>query len=200
MTKNFLRKAYTRGRPFPFDISDKNWCLNNNAIWFTIKKSRREESTQSNNSPISGEEEIKCTVFDGLWNILAYKTHLNLGRHFKKINRFKRRIAGDGFMPDIRSPLHYQSAGAVEYADTPILNKCPKLSDGEALVLELWGMWTTFSLPLLPGSLLPRAVVSVCVPSMGQIEIFNHFLYLKQFNGLKRNEWIDLLVFRSNSK
>ena len=36
-------------------------------------------------------------------------------------------------------------------------NKCPgydKQSDGEApVMLELWGMWSTPSLPLLPGPL-----------------------------------------------
>ena len=56
-----------------------------------------------------------------------------------------------------------QSAGAVEYTDctsaegTP-LNECPaydiKQSDGEVpVMLELWGMWSTPSLSLLPGPL-----------------------------------------------
>ena len=40
---------------------------------------------------------------------------------------------------------------------------CPwyntKQSDGEALVLELWGMWSTSSLPLLPAPLWTRVVV-----------------------------------------
>ena len=46
-------------------------------------------------------------------------------------------------------------------------------------LLELWGMWSTLSLPLLPGSLLIGVVVSVRVPSIDQIELFNHLLKLK---------------------
>ena len=58
-----------------------------------------------------------------------------------------------------------QSAGAVEYTDwrevrtRPPLNtnECPsydiKQSDDEGPVLELWGMWSTPSLLLLPGPL-----------------------------------------------
>ena len=33
-----------------------------------------------------------------------------------------------------------------------------KPSDGEASALEIWGMWITTSLSLLPGPLWPRAV------------------------------------------
>ena len=48
-----------------------------------------------------------------------------------------------------------QLAGAVEY---PTSNECPgydiKQSDSEVpIMLELWGMWSTPLLPLLPGSL-----------------------------------------------
>ena len=39
-------------------------------------------------------------------------------------------------------------------------------SDGEALVLEIWIMWSTSSLPLFPGSLWFKVVVPVRVPSM----------------------------------
>ena len=53
-----------------------------------------------------------------------------------------------------------QSAGAVEYADCIFAsrpNECSgyytEPSDGEALGLELKGMWSTPSLPLLPGLL-----------------------------------------------
>ena len=57
-----------------------------------------------------------------------------------------------------------QSAEAEEYTDSISAegfnspNRCPgyetKQSDGEASVmLELWGMWSTPSLPSLPGSL-----------------------------------------------
>ena len=34
-------------------------------------------------------------------------------------------------------------------------------------------MWSTPSLPLLPGALLLRVVISVRVPSTGQTELFN---------------------------
>ena len=61
-----------------------------------------------------------------------------------------------------------------------------KLSDGEAPVLELWRMWNTPSFPLLPGLLIPGVVVPVRVPSMGQIEIFNHLLYLKHLTVCKK--------------
>ena len=45
-------------------------------------------------------------------------------------------------------------------------------------------MSSTFSLLLHPGSLCPGVVVPVSVPSIGQIEILNHFLYL---TGVKLN-------------
>ena len=48
-----------------------------------------------------------------------------------------------------------QSAEAVEYTDC--ISKCPgydtKQSDGEAPILELWGMWSTPSLSLFPSPL-----------------------------------------------
>ena len=47
-----------------------------------------------------------------------------------------------------------------------------KQPDSEALVLKLWGMWSTLSLPLLPGPLWPRVVIPVGVILMGQIELF----------------------------
>ena len=48
--------------------------------------------------------------------------------------------------------------------DTPLPNECPgydtKQSDGEVpVMLELWGMWSTLSLPSLPSSLWPGVVV-----------------------------------------
>ena len=39
-------------------------------------------------------------------------------------------------------------------------------------------MWSTSSLPLLPGPLRPGVVVPVRVPSMGQIDLFKSYLYL----------------------
>ena len=60
----------------------------------------------------------------------------------------------------------------------PHPNKCPdndsKHSDGEAPVLKL--------LVITPRSTLLGVVVPVRVPSMGQIELFNHLVYLKPFN------------------
>ena len=54
-----------------------------------------------------------------------------------------------------------QSAGAKEYTTPP--NECPaydtKQSDGEVpVMLELWGMQSILSLPLLPGPLWPGMV------------------------------------------
>ena len=49
-----------------------------------------------------------------------------------------------------------------------------KQFDGEALVmLELWEMQSTHSLPLLPGLLWPRVVAPDRILSMGQIEQFD---------------------------
>ena len=77
-----------------------------------------------------------------------------------------------------------QSSGAVEYTNcTSAVGYDPpspwvswighKLSDGEALVLELWGMLNTPSLPLLPSPLWPRVVAPDRVLSKCQIELFN---------------------------
>ena len=40
-------------------------------------------------------------------------------------------------------------------------------------MLELWGMQSSLSLPLLPGPLRPRAVASDRVLYMGQIELLD---------------------------
>ena len=47
------------------------------------------------------------------------------------------------------------SAGVVKYTNCTSVKllRIPPLFDGEALVLELWGMWSTPSLPLLLGPL-----------------------------------------------
>ena len=71
-----------------------------------------------------------------------------------------------------------QSAGAVEYTNCfsaegkSTSNECPrydtKQSDGEVpVMLELWGMQSTFSLPLLPGPSWPREVAPVKGPIYG---------------------------------
>ena len=65
-----------------------------------------------------------------------------------------------------------QSNGIVEYIDcisaegwnpNTTTNECPgydtKQSYGETLVLELWEICSTSSLPLLPGLLKPRVVI-----------------------------------------
>ena len=50
----------------------------------------------------------------------------------------------------------------------------------EGLVLELWGIWSTLLWPLLLGQL--GEVESVVVQPVGQIELFNHLLFLKPVN------------------
>ena len=52
-------------------------------------------------------------------------------------------------------------------------------------MLEIWGMWSTPSLPLLPGPLWPGVVVPDRVLSMGQIEPF----------GKKRLELLEVKLF-----
>ena len=41
---------------------------------------------------------------------------------------------------------------------------------GEVPVMELWGVWSASSLPLLPGSLWPGVVAPVGVPSVGWMD------------------------------
>ena len=58
------------------------------------------------------------------------------------------------------------------------LNECPgydtKQSEGEApVMLEIWGMRSTSSLPLLPGLFWPGVVAPDKVLSRGQIELFD---------------------------
>ena len=67
-----------------------------------------------------------------------------------------------------------QSAGAVKYTDcfSASPNECPiydtKQSDSDVpVMLELWGMRSIPSLPLLPGPLWPRMVVPDSALSMG---------------------------------
>ena len=74
----------------------------------------------------------------------------------------------------------------------PPPNKCPsydiKQSNGNARVmLELWGMWSTLSLPLLIGPLWPGIVTSERVRSMGQIELFDIQTVRKQITYAKLN-------------
>ena len=72
--------------------------------------------------------------------------------------------------------MQIQWTGAVEYTDCiPTTNMCPgyntKQSDGEISVPELERMWSTTSLPLLPGRL--RVLATNWVLSMDQIEPFD---------------------------
>ena len=59
-------------------------------------------------------------------------------------------------------------------ARPPTPNECPrfdiKQSHGEAPDLEIWGMRSTLSLPLLPGQLWPGVVTTDRIISMGQLE------------------------------
>ena len=48
-----------------------------------------------------------------------------------------------------------------------------KQSDDETPVLELWGMWSTPSLPLLTGPFWPGGVAPDRVLSMDQIKLFD---------------------------
>ena len=88
-------------------------------------------------------------------------------------------------------------AGAVEYTnciftegkDTPLPTSVldMTLNIGEALILKLWGMWNTPSLPLLPGPPSPGVVAHHKVQSMGQIELFDHLTVCKQMTDVKLN-------------
>ena len=71
--------------------------------------------------------------------------------------------------------------GATPHTPTRIL-------DGEAPVMELWGMWNTPSLPLLPDTLWLGVEIHAWVPSVGQIQIRNHFLNLKPSNCVQTND------------
>ena len=76
-----------------------------------------------------------------------------------------------------------QSVGTIEYTDyisaegqDTHLNECSvydiKQSDGEIpVMLKLWGLQCTLSLPSLPGPLWPGVVAPDRVLSMGQIEM-----------------------------
>ncbi len=47
-------------------------------------------------------------------------------------------------------------------------------SNGEAPVLELWGIWSTPLLSLHPGLLCPGVLIPGRGLSIGEIELFNH--------------------------
>ena len=71
-----------------------------------------------------------------------------------------------------------------------------KLSDGEApVMLELWGMRRTYSLPLLPGPHWPGVVAPDRVLSIGQIELLIILTVCKQITDVL----IELLVLNGNA-
>ena len=78
------------------------------------------------------------------------------------------------------------SAGALEYTNCISVNPlrtnespvcAPKKSDSKAhVMLELWGMRSTPSLPSLPDPIWARAIAPVRVLSIGQIELLQQHL------------------------
>ena len=78
-----------------------------------------------------------------------------------------------------------QSAVAVEYTDCisaegyDSLDECPgndmKHSDG----VEIWGMWSTPSLPLLSGPLCPGVEAPDRILSIDQIELFDYLNWVQ---------------------
>ena len=50
-----------------------------------------------------------------------------------------------------------------------------QITDGEAIVLEIWGMWNTLSLPLLPGSLWHGMILTVRVTFIQLIDLFANY-------------------------
>ena len=72
------------------------------------------------------------------------------------------------------SPSRIHQLSSCRLVRPPPKQVSEKASDGKAPLLELWRTQSTTSLPLLPGRLMPRLVVPVMFPSMGQREIFNN--------------------------
>ena len=122
-------------------------------------------------------------------NLIKMKTFYNIKckvYSHEKLNTSKGVIRNKELSLAIRA----QSAGAVEYTGSLQRSKTPpnecsrydiKQSDSEVpVILELWGMWSTPSLPLLPGPLSPGVVA----PDKGPVY------------GLNRNKpWFELTVF-----
>ena len=90
--------------------------------------------------------------------------------------------------------------------DSP--SDCPgydiKQSDGDvSVMLELWEMWNTSSLPSLPGPLLPGVVAPDRALSMVQIELncvvmLNWIAWnriVSTFNGVYKNNTYAKLIF-----
>ena len=64
-----------------------------------------------------------------------------------------------------------------------------KPDDGEAPILQLWGMSNILSLPLILGPLWPGVLVSVRISHMRQTEIIYYLRYVKPFNSEQTNDW-----------
>ena len=84
----------------------------------------------------------------------------------------------DNWTPNPACGLFYTPTVSLQRGETPPPNKCPesdtKQSDHESpLMLDLWRMWSTPSLPLLPGPIWLGVLAFDRVLSMGQIELFD---------------------------
>ena len=102
-----------------------------------------------------------------------------------------------------------QSTEAVEYTDCtseegyePLPhNKCPKYdtkqSDGEVpVMMGLWAMWNTSSLPSLPGSLWPGMVAPDRALSMSYIEI--NWILIPNWIVWIRTIWLNWIAWNRN--
>ena len=76
-------------------------------------------------------------------------------------------ILSDPFWPIVEVPVRVPSMSQIE----PVSSVWDEArSDGEATVLEIWGIRSTLSLPILSDPFWPIVEVPVRVPSMSQIE------------------------------
>ena len=142
--------------------------------------------------------QLKCN-----WNSICLPEKCNFVESIKTTSDFRllTTCLNIDHISNFFSLTKAQSAGVVEFADcisaevlAPALNECPGYDtesfDGEAQVLELWGIWDTPSMPLFPSQLWTRVVIPVRVQSMDQIELFNYLLDLKPFNCVQK--WLIL--------
>ena len=65
----------------------------------------------------------------------------------------------------------------------------------DALVMDLCWMWNTISFSVLPCPLWHTLVLLVRVSSMGKIELFIYLRYLKPFNSVQTNNWLQKIFF-----
>ena len=98
------------------------------------------------------------------------------------------------------------SVGTVEHANSifteglnsrPINAKsCFKQSDGDALVLELWGNIEYPFTSITPRSTLIGVVITLRVLSMSEIELFDHLTACRQITDVKLNFWRYISILR----